>query len=164
MHNAPFSFLQIEQDYEKIRDFVNTLSSVPWPKEVYLHTDGASRGNPGHAAIGLYVTNKQGKKIEELGLYLGQSTNNYAEYFAVFVALELAVNKGVQSLHLFTDSQLLERQLKGEYKIKAAGLKAIYSICHHLTQNLNSFHIQHIKREFNQKADALANQALDDRT
>ena len=162
MHNAPFSFLQIEQNYEKICHFLHSLSSVHWPQEVSIHTDGASRGNPGPAAMGVYVANREGEEVEELALYIGQTTNNYAEYFAVFVALELALKKGVLSLHLFTDSQLLERQLKGKYRIKAEGLKAIYKICQQLVGNLNSFHLHHIKREFNKKADALANRALDE--
>ena len=162
MYDAPFFFLHIEKNYEKIRNFIYSLSSSPWPKEVHLYTDGASRGNPGPASIGIHVTNKRKEKVEGIALYLGQSTNNYAEYFGIFTALELALKKEVSSVHLFTDSQLLERQIKGEYKVKASGLKAIYKICHGLIQNLDTFHIKHLRREFNEEADALANQALDE--
>ena len=125
-----------------------------------VYIDGASRGNPGRAGAGVWVTNGEGKKLEEMSRYLGHKTNNEAEYWALLLGLREARRLGGKSVHIFTDSELIERQVKGLYRVKNLNLKGLHKM---VTQNLkefSSFDIKSIPREQNQEADRLANQAI----
>ena len=133
----------------------------PWPKKVFAYTDGASRGNPGPSALGLQIFDENKNLIHEAGRCLGENTNNFAEYSAVLEALQLCHDHHIEELCLFSDSQLLIRQLTGEYKIKSANIRPLAEKCMKLLQNISKTKLVHIPREQNSGADHLANQALD---
>jgi len=129
-----------------------------------LYTDGASRGNPGPAAIGAVLYREADDEREEVGTVsrvIGDATNNVAEYEAVIAGLELASRNGVADLVLRADSQLLVRQLQGAYKVKAANLAPLFNEAVRLSRNFSSIRFEHVPREKNRRADALANAALD---
>ncbi|MEW6623547.1 MAG: ribonuclease HI family protein [Bacillota bacterium] len=130
--------------------------------EVKVYTDGASRGNPGHAGIGIIILDADGHVLAEECDYIGQSTNNIAEYTAVIRGLKRAKVLGARSVNLFADSQLLVRQLTGQYKVKNEGLKPLYEQVRKLIDAFKSFNAIHIPREENKAADRLANKALDE--
>ncbi|MFA6457445.1 MAG: ribonuclease HI family protein [Bacteroidota bacterium] len=128
-------------------------------------TDGASRGNPGDAAIGIVLKDEQGRTILSHKKYLGTTTNNVAEYSALLACLELV--NGTETfrcseLVVHTDSELMARQLNGQYKVKDAGLKVLFQkVKSVLTASPFTFSIRHIPRSLNKEADALANEAID---
>ena len=133
----------------------------PWPDRVFIYTDGASRGNPGHSAFGLRVLNTEGKIIYEDKDYLGpDKTNNFAEYQGVIHALELAKQKKIKHLIIHSDSQLVIDQLNGKSEVKSSKLKPLYSQCKEILKAIPSYEFIHILRRENKGADALANQAL----
>jgi len=129
--------------------------------KIKIFTDGASRGNPGPAAIGIVFYSPDDDCLLEHKERLGTQTNNYAEYMAVIRALELAVDKGTQTIDVYCDSQLLVKQMTGEYKVKAPQIRPLYLQAKALAQKFQKVDFHHIRREFNVEADALANQALD---
>ena len=136
--------------------------SKGWPSSITIYTDGASRGNPGRASIGFSVlSSKEGGVLFEYGQTLGYYTNNYAEYMAVFKALDLAVNNKVESLVLYSDSQFLVEQISGNYKVKSSSLKPIYQKCMKLLGEISSASFKHVRREKNKRADEIANIVLD---
>jgi ribonuclease HI len=128
---------------------------------VTIYTDGAARGNPGPAAIGAVIKDDNGNVITSLSLCLGTTTNNQAEYHAIIAALENAISLGARQVTLFSDSELVVKQINGRYKIKQASLRLLYQKVVKLTGALESFKITCIPRERNKEADALANKALD---
>ena len=136
-------------------------SSSGWPPTVIIYTDGASRGNPGLASFGLTVMDSKEEKIFEEAQTLGTATNNIAEYKGICRALELSTQNNVKNLTIKTDSQLVVKQLKGEYKIKSQNLKLIHKECSLLIQKIPEFNCIHVFRENNKRADELANLALD---
>lgn len=140
---------------------IEKTTSLSWPKRVIIHTDGASRGNPGPASIGVHVLSSEDETIYEYGETLGIQTNNYAEYMAVLKALQLAVTHQVESLVLKSDSQLLIRQLIGQYKVKSETLRPIYEQCMQMARELPEVEFLHVRREDNRRADELANHVLD---
>jgi ribonuclease HI len=99
--------------------------------------------------------------VEEISKYLGETTNNEAEYAGLLAALEYAVQNGASNLKVISDSELLVRQIRGEYKVKSAGLKPMYQQAKVLIAHLESFSIAHVRREQNREADRLVNQTLD---
>lgn len=125
-----------------------------------LYIDGASRGNPGKAAAGIWITNGEGKKISEVSRYLGHKTNNEAEYWALLLGLKEARRLGGETLQIFTDSELVERQIKGVYRVKDLNLKALHKAVIESLKTFSSFEIESIPREENKEADRLANQAI----
>lgn len=137
-------------------------NATNWPDEVVIHTDGASRGNPGDASLGLTVLDAEGETLFEYAEALGTQTNNYAEYSAVLKALELASENHVKLLHLRSDSQLLIRQLTGEYKVKSEGLKPLFLACRDVARTIPKVNFEHVRREQNARADKLANMVLDE--
>lgn len=140
----------------------NTLTS--WPESVLIYTDGASRGNPGPCAFGFQVFTMEKKLIHEKESYLEpHNTNNFAEYQGVLQALKMAEKKKIKHLTLYSDSQLLIRQLNGHYKVKSPVIKPLFLQCQNLLQTFSSYELKHIPREENSGADALANQALNKR-
>lgn len=130
-------------------------------KRVDLFTDGGSRGNPGPAGAGFVIKDQQGQIILSRGTFLGSTTNNVAEYTAVQEGLTAAKELGVQSVRLFADSQLLIRQINGEYRVKSEKLRPYYQACMELLASLESWQATHVYREQNTEADNLANQAMD---
>jgi ribonuclease HI len=130
--------------------------------KLVIYTDGAARGNPGPAGIGVVIQNDKGEVIQEISGFLGQATNNVAEYTALTTALEKAVALNAQEVQLFTDSELIVKQIKGEYRVKNEGLKPLYQKAKGLIQQLGSFTITHVPREKNKEADRLANRGIDE--
>jgi ribonuclease HI len=128
---------------------------------MYLNTDGGARGNPGPAALGVVISNHSGTSVFELGKNLGKCTNNEAEYQALITGLELALEKGYLELVCRLDSELVVRQLKGEYKVKHARLSIYYKKVKGLEKKFKSISYKHIPRTQNMEADALVNQVLD---
>ena len=126
-----------------------------------LRTDGGSRGNPGPSAIGVVLENEEGTVVEELGARIGTATNNQAEYQALITGLETALDRGVRRLHILSDSELLVRQLRQEYKVRHEGLKELYLQVCSLVRQFERVEIEHVPRELNTAADALVNRALD---
>lgn len=136
-----------------------------WPKKVFIYTDGASRGNPGPCSLGIQVFNSKKNLIYEEAAYLeDKNTNNFAEYKAVIRAFDLAVQNKIQELTLFSDSELLIRQLQKKYKVKSPSIKILWTECQNLLKQIPKAEFQHIPREKNSGADSLANQALDEKT
>lgn len=125
--------------------------------------DGGSRGNPGEAGAGI-VLDLGGERRELHTLYLGRGTNNEAEYAGLLAALERLVALGVHGVRVFSDSQLLVRQMNGQYRVKAENLRPLWSAARQLASSFRHFSIGHIPRSANATADALANQAMDSRS
>ena len=132
--------------------------------DVIAHIDGGARGNPGPAAYGVIVRNASGAVVAELSDYLGMQTNNHAEYSGLLAALEYAAKAQYQSLKVFSDSELLVRQMQGRYKVSSPSLKPLYDKARLLVQKFHVFNIEHVLREKNKDADRLVNQCLDARS
>lgn len=126
-----------------------------------IHTDGGSRGNPGPAAAGVVIRNKQGNTLFAHGYFLGNATNNVAEYEGVAHALAEAANLGATELDLFCDSELLVKQINGEYRVKNAKLKLLHNQIMRQLADFDHTTVQHVYRQDNTDADALVNAALD---
>lgn len=131
-------------------------------KEIIIHCDGASRGNPGEAGIGVLIESENGEVLEEYYEYIGVATNNESEYKALIKSLELSTNHTRQSVKVYSDSELVVKQLNKEYKVKSKGLKPLYTRVKNLEQNFSKVKYFHVKRDLNERADELANQALDE--
>jgi ribonuclease HI len=127
---------------------------------VEVHIDGAARGNPGDAGIGIIIRDGN-KVVEEIGAYIGQTTNNIAEYMALIRGLEQVLLKGYKTANFFSDSELLVKQLNGEYKVKHPNLVPLYYQVLSLVAKLEKFTIKHVFREQNPDADRLANMGID---
>jgi ribonuclease HI len=125
-----------------------------------LYIDGASKGNPGMAGAGVWVTNPEGKKLLGISRYLGHKTNNEAEYWALLIGLREAKRWGMGSIHIFTDSELIARQVKGIYRVKDSNLKSLHKEVVENLKAFTSFEIESIPREENREADRLANEAI----
>ena len=127
---------------------------------VIIYADGGSRGNPGPAGSGAVLL-QGGKIICEVSKFLGTATNNVAEYTGLVSALEKAVVMGVQDVEVRMDSELVVRQMTGQYRVKNEGLRPLFIKAQQLSRNFHSFKIVHVRREMNKEADRLANQAMD---
>ncbi len=130
---------------------------------ITLYCDGASRGNPGEAAAGFVILDAHGTELVARGVYLGQCTNNMAEYQALILGLHEAHQLKVEQLTIRLDSELVARQIEGRYQVKDAKLKPLYTKAMSLLRGFRSHTISHVPRRENQRADELANQALDAR-
>jgi ribonuclease HI len=128
------------------------------------HIDGGARGNPGPAAYGVVVRDADGKVLAELGKYLGAQTNNYAEYSGLLAALEYAQQHGFTAMKVFSDSELLVKQIKGQYKVSSPILRPLFDQAKKMIGRLQHFSIQHVFREQNRDADRLVNKVLDQQT
>jgi ribonuclease HI len=127
-----------------------------------IHTDGAARGNPGPSAFAYVIARDGAPPIEERGC-LGRMTNNQAEYTALVRGLEHAARLGAaQPVHVFSDSELMVKQMRGEYRVKNEELRDLYEQARELAARFPSVRFEHIRREQNKRADALCNEALDD--
>jgi ribonuclease HI len=130
-------------------------------KVMIAHVDGGSRGNPGPAGYGAYITDGEGRKLAELNDFLGVQTNNFAEYSGLIAALEYAVEHGYGTVKAVSDSELMVKQMKGQYKVRSEALLAIYGEAKALVRRLDRFEIRHVLRHLNKDADRLANEAMD---
>lgn len=128
-----------------------------------LYTDGASRGNPGEAGAGMVLMDAERRELASRGLYLGQCTNNVAEYRALVAGLQLALQHGCSQLSIFLDSELIVRQISGQYKVKNAHLQPLYLQAKGLLQRFQGWRIKHVPRAENSRADQLANQGIDEK-
>jgi ribonuclease HI len=143
------------------RLFSDSHAAAP-PAGVHIaNIDGASRGNPGPASYAVVVRDPNGKIVLELAKNIGRETNNVAEYFALLAALDYATTHGIPALRIRSDSELLVRQMQGRYKVKSPDLKPLYERASKMARQLGYFAIEHVRRELNRDADALANVALD---
>jgi ribonuclease HI len=130
-------------------------------KEVIAHIDGGSRGNPGPAAYAVVVDSADGTRLASLSKYLGHATNNIAEYQGLLAALDYALEHNYRYLKIISDSELLTRQISGQYKVKNPNLKTLYERARALIEQFDAFRIEHVRREYNREADRLANEAMD---
>ena len=129
---------------------------------IYAWIDGGARGNPGPAGYGAHIEDAGGEILAELHGGLGIATNNVAEYNGLLAALRWAIDHGHRALHVRADSELLVKQMLGEYKIKNEGLKPLAARARLLMMELDRVTFEHVRREFNKKADALSNLGMDD--
>lgn len=133
-------------------------------RTIKIFSDGAARGNPGHAGAGAVLEDEDGNVIAEVSEYLGIKTNNAAEYTALILALERAREFGDCRLELRLDSQLVVEQLRGNYKVKSADLRPLYEKAKSLMRTFACIDVQHVYRSENAKADKLANRGIDERS
>ena len=132
-------------------------------EKVVVHVDGGARGNPGPAAVGAVVTAPEGgEPLAEKGVYIGEATNNVAEYRAVLLGIELARQLGAKELEIVNDSELVARQIGGQYKVKHAGLKPPFLETMRELREFDHWSVRNVRRESNERADELVNQALDE--
>lgn len=129
--------------------------------KLILHTDGGSRGNPGPAAAGIVLDNTKGNCVKELGVFLGKATNNEAEYQALVYGMAAGLKLGATELECYLDSELIVKQLKGIYKMKNTRLKVFYQKIKQMEKMLEKVTYKHVKRDKNERADALVNEVLD---
>jgi ribonuclease HI len=124
--------------------------------------DGGSRGNPGPAAYGVVIRDAKGDVVARLKKYIGRMTNNVAEYYGLIAALDYVQSQGVKALRIESDSELLVKQMRGQYKVRSPELQPLFERARKMSQALESFRIDHVYREQNREADALANEAMDE--
>lgn len=148
---------------ERLESLLAKLRSKLKPPrgKLSVYTDGASRGNPGRAGIGVVICDKGHKVLEEVGEYIGETTNNVAEYKALITGLKKALDYRAGEVEVLSDSELLVKQVKGEYRVKAQTILPLYMEVKKLLERLPKWAIRHIPREENTRADALANLAID---
>lgn len=130
-------------------------------KRLIINSDGAARGNPGPAGIGIVIKDAGGVVVREIFEYLGEATNNQAEYKALIAGLAAAAEIGAESVGVFADSELIVNQVKGLYKVKNEGLKPLFDEAKELVRKFKVCNIEYIPREKNKEADKLANIAID---
>lgn len=128
-----------------------------------LYVDGASRGNPGMAGAGAVIKGPDGAVLKRLKKYLDITTNNMAEYHALIIALEAAHSMRIRRIRVFSDSELMVKQINGQYRVKSADLRPLYEKAVKLLKGFEEAKIEHVYREDNSDADALANEAIDGR-
>jgi ribonuclease HI len=131
------------------------------PAEATLFADGGSRGNPGPAASGAVLLDPSGALMEEVGEYLGIATNNVAEWTALLLGLEAAANRGLRRIAVRLDSELVVRQLRGEYRVKHADLQPLHRRALALLRRFEHVDVRHVPRKQNVLADKLVNRVLD---
>lgn len=131
------------------------------PGRLRVYVDGGSRGNPGPAAIAAVVRDADGGVLDERGELIGAATNNVAEYRAMLLGIARAAELGASEVELVGDSELVVRQIKGEYKVKDAALKELHAQVGDALRQFEAWSIRHVRREQNEEADLLVNQTLD---
>lgn len=124
--------------------------------------DGGSRGNPGPAAYGVVIRDPKGEIVARLKKFIGRMTNNVAEYYGLIAALDYVESQGIRALRIESDSELLVKQMKGLYKVRSEELAPLFERAKKMSSALDAFRIDHVYREHNREADALANQAMDE--
>jgi ribonuclease HI len=129
---------------------------------VVVHVDGGARGNPGPAAVAAIASSPEGDTLAERKEYIGEATNNVAEYRALLLGLELARELGAEEVEVVNDSELIARQIGGEYKVKHAGLKPLFAEAMDELRGFHKWSVRPVRREQNARADELVNEALDE--
>jgi ribonuclease HI len=129
--------------------------------KVVVHVDGGARGNPGPAAVAAVATTPEGEELAERNAYIGEATNNVAEYRALLLGLELAGELGAREVEVVNDSELVARQVGGEYKVKNAGLRPLFQETMRALRRFDAWAVRSVRREQNERADELVNEALD---
>ena len=130
--------------------------------KLVVNVDGGARGNPGPAAVAAVATDDEGQVVGERNAYIGEATNNVAEYRALLLGLELARELGATEVEVINDSELVARQIGGEYKVKHAGLKPLFIEAMRELREFDSWAVRAVRREHNERADELVNEALDE--
>lgn len=130
-------------------------------KRLVIYADGGARGNPGPAGSGAYLEDETGEPVARVYKYIGETTNNVAEYSALIFGLKEAQRRQAKSVLVRMDSQLVVRQILGEYRVKEPTLQKLHAQAKALSEGFSSFEIEHIPREQNSEADKLANLAID---
>ncbi len=130
---------------------------------ITAYCDGGSRGNPGPAGYGVSIEDTRGQMVGEIHEFLGTKTNNFAEYSALLGALDFALANGHKGLRVVADSELMVKQIKGQYRVNSPELRPLYDEAKRRIARLDKFEIQHVLRNKNKRADALANEAMDKR-
>jgi ribonuclease HI len=130
--------------------------------KIVVYVDGGARGNPGPAAAAAVATTPEGDELNERSAYIGEATNNVAEYRALLLGLELARELGASEVDIVNDSELVARQIGGEYKVKHAGLKPLYLDAMRALRDFDRWSVRSVRREGNVRADELVNEALDE--
>lgn len=132
------------------------------PSKVFtLFVDGASRGNPGDASIGCAIMDSDGEEVFTVSERIGIATNNVAEYTALLEGLKKAISEKISNIKVKADSELMVKQMRGQYKVKNEALKSLWIKAQEVSKKFDSFSIEHVRREQNSRADELANLALD---
>jgi ribonuclease HI len=131
------------------------------PDSVVVHVDGGVRGNPGPAAAAAVAASPDGEPLGEASEYIGEATNNVAEYRAVLLGLELARSLGARTVEVVNDSELVARQIGGQYKVKHAGLRPLFVETMRRLRELDRWSVRNVRREQNERADQLVNEELD---
>ena len=130
-------------------------------ESVVVHVDGGARGNPGPAAVAAVATGPDGSVLGERSAYIGEATNNVAEYRAVLLGLELGRSLGARSVEVVNDSELVARQIGGQYKVKHAGLRPLFLETMKALREFDRWSVRNVRREENERADELVNLELD---
>ena len=130
-------------------------------EKLTINVDGASRGNPGPASVGVVIRNSDGEEIKTLSEYIGAATNNVAEYFSLIYALQEAAILKASKVVVYTDSQLMARQFSGQYKVKEPHVRMLHRLVSHLSKHFSDCSVIHIPREENKEADRLASDAVE---
>ena len=133
------------------------------PVRTRLFTDGAARGNPGPAGAGAVIVSPDGHIVAKVGKFLGDETNNVAEYMGLIIGLKRAKAMGIKELDVLADSELMVKQLNGDYAVKAEHLKPLHDEARTLLKGFAAIEVRHIPREENAQADAMSNRAIDER-
>ncbi len=141
--------------------FENSTSAPSTNQWFTAHCDGGSRGNPGPSGYGAVVENPEGAVVARLSRFLGLQTNNYAEYSGLLAVLEWALANGARHMRVVSDSELMVKQMKGQYKVKSPGLLPLWQEARRLSRQLDGFEMRHTLRGGNKEADQLANDAMD---
>jgi ribonuclease HI len=139
------------------------LTAAPSLETLHIHIDGASRGNPGEAGFGVSVDGADGVRWAELYGYLGRASNNVAEYQALLHALRWARARGARKVRVFSDSELVVRQINGQYRVKHPDMVPLHREATALLRQFDEATVTHVRREQNRDADRLANRALDEK-
>src|SRR5258706_5162313 len=133
-------------------------SATPSTAAYRANIDGGSRGNPGPASYGVVIRDPRGEIVARLKKYIGRTTNNVAEYYGLIAALDYAQSHSIGALRVESDSELLVKQMRGQYKVKSEDLRPLFERAQKMSKTFDSFRIEHVYREQNREADALANE------
>jgi len=158
--------VQRNEDNQARGLFADESPKIPSPAAtspgwIIAYCDGGSRGNPGPSGFGVFIQDESGKTVAELSEYLGKQTNNYAEYSGLLASLDFALEKGHPRFRVVSDSELMVKQIKGQYRVNSPDLKPLYDEAKRRIALLEQFRIEHVLRGRNQQADRLANLAMD---
>jgi ribonuclease HI len=129
-------------------------------KQLTIYVDGGSRGNPGPSGIGVVILGADGKRLKDLSKYIGEATNNIAEYNALLYGLEEALILRADDIIVNVDSELVAKQLTGDYRVKDPNIRPLYDRAVNMLKSFNNFEVRHIERGMNKEADKLVNKAI----